>query len=228
MRIVAARPSACQPRPSFLFNDSASTAASILAAGADLDPDRFFDAHRPWLPDGDDPLSLLSTLRVDSDTKQRWGAEAAEAIDDASGRELERFLVRKQIEEQNRYPLAKQGEWCDLGGLEPGSVLLIPDSDPVNGLAYAAAFDTPAVEALSVARRWAHHHGVEVVASVGCSTLFQMPAPVTDPDQAWRMGIELFSLWNCSLGGGVVAGLDVVHFGAELAAITRFDGTLYP
>lgn len=202
-----------------------SCAADFVAAAVVADADEVFRSYQLRL-DERDPMEQFDRIFVGEDVADRWRSEAIESVDCTSGRDVERFLVRKQIEEGTHQPLSSPGEWRSLVET-PGWVILIPDSDPVNGLAYAAAFDSVPSTSLPVARRWAREHGVELVAAVGCSNLFQMPKSIADPDQAWRMGAELIELWDCSVGGAP-AGLGAVHIGPELATNIRFDGTLMP
>ena len=203
-------------------------ATDFIAAAGDADPDQVFKRHEPWVGD-DGPMGQFASVVRDLEISAKWRTEAETdaLIDTTSAREVERFLVRKQIEDGERIPLGLPGVWGDTGGYEPTWVVLPPDSSPVNGLAYVATFCSRPVEALPVAWRWAAEHQVELVAGFSCWYLFQMPAPVADPEAAWRMGVELIELWDCSFGGGP-AFVHAVHIAAELASNTRFDGATFP
>ncbi len=209
-----------------MFVRSDLSAAQFLSEVKAIDPNRVFADHDP-APFLDDPMELFDYLRIDPEIVDRWRASAEETIDCDSPQQIESYLVRRQIEEGVvGHRLGQTGQWSSEFD-SPTWMILIPDKDPINGLAYVSTFDSRPVNALAVARRWVNEHGVELVGASFCSYLFRMPEPITDPHQAWRMAAELLGLWGCSFGGGP-AGVDARHIGPELATNTHFDGTAYP
>lgn len=213
------------------FSDKARSAAQACDMAEDFDTDAYFADYEPgWhLVNPERPLdAMFEALQIDSNIKDLWRAEADERFTSSKPlRDVEHWLVHKQVHE-DCHSLELEQSWPeDFVAPEPDGVALLPSTGPVDGLSYVATYACDPVRNTATARRWASHHGVELVAATSCSYLFQMPEPVSDVDAAWRLAIELLAIRDCSAGGAAFS-ITPLHLAPALTKVRRFDGTSFP
>lgn len=210
------------------YGAGSGSARDALTLAAGYDPDEAFVNYEPFEHDRTQSSVpyLLSLTSLDEDSSSRWSREAvAELGETPSLRDAERWLVAKYVEHPQVLEPA-YGLWAEMGAA-PEWMALVPDTDPINGLAYVSTFQSAPVRNLATCRRWVRDHQVELVGAVGCSYLFEVPEPVSDPAEAWRLAVELLELWQCSAGGAKSA-VTPLELAQILTQVTQFDGTEFP
>lgn len=204
-----------------------SSPAAVLARAGTIDVDARLAQLRSRLPD---PAAGWIDAEVERErqvTIGRYGQappahEVREAVTGRVDISIDRYLYEWERRHEPQGPADPVvQDW--YGSDEPASLVLLPTAQPWEVYAFVDALYDACWYGqdllVAAARRWRERYGAEPVAAFEVMTWFTVARPPTDPDDAWRLAYEHYTLAENTL---VTAGVALRHHAHLLSQVDRW------